>query len=152
MKGQEGTGLRALRRSRSLTQPASGAYACPDEEMGGAAGPWEAILAAGPTLPLDLDQLLPAGAAQMARLAEVAYCRLALLDEASQTLTVQGAAAPHLPGWDLGIGSRYALSLAPGHRLVVEKCRPLLLGPGDIASTLSPLERRAALTRDAHRG
>lgn len=153
MKGQQARGIRALgRRRRYLPQPASGAYACPDEQIGPAAWPPEAILPVGPTLTLDLEQLLPAGAAHMARLAEVAYCRLALLDEESQTLTVQGAAAPRLPDWDPGIGSRYALSLAPAHRLVVEKCQPLLLGPGDIGSTVSALERRAALTHDTHRG
>ena len=97
---------------------------------------------------LELDHILRALADKMTTSVRATFCRIALLDEMNQTLTIRAAFAAHDLDWDPGLGRQYASADAPWHRQAIEGGETMILRQDDPSQAVSETECRIALTED----
>ncbi|MBM4465404.1 MAG: PAS domain S-box protein [Chloroflexi bacterium] len=95
---------------------------------------------------LELDQALSILAEKMTTSVGATFCRIALLDEINQTLTIQAAFAAHELDWDQGLGRQVALADAPWHRRAIETNEVIILRQDDPPQAVSEPECRIALS------
>ena len=95
---------------------------------------------------LEPDRVLRSVAEKMTTSVGVAFCRIALLDENSQTLTIRAAFAVHDLDWDPGLGRQYTLADAPWHRQAIERGQIMTLRQDDPSQAASETECRMALS------
>lgn len=106
----------------------------------------DAVTAASSTL--ELDRILHILTEKMIASVKATFCRIALLDETNQTLTIRAASTIRDLDWDPGLGRQYALADAPRHRQVIERGQALVLRQDDPSHTISAMECRMALTEN----
>ena len=75
----------------------------------------------------DLDRFLPTLAQQITHSAETTYCRISVLDQHPEALTIQAACSIRELDWDPAIGRRYSLAALPQHRMAVQTQQPILI-------------------------
>ncbi len=95
---------------------------------------------------LELDRVLRTLADKMTTSVRATFCRIALLDEMNETLTIRAAFAAHDLDWDPGLGRQYALADAPWHRQVIERGEIMILCQDDPSQAASETECRIALS------
>ena len=94
---------------------------------------------------LELDRVLRTLADKMTTSVRATFCRIALLDEMNQTLTIRAAFAVHGLDWDPGLGRQYAVADAPWHRQAIETSEVIVLRQDDPSQAASETECRMAL-------
>ena len=95
---------------------------------------------------LELDYILRTLAEKMTTSVGATFCRIALLNEANQTLTIAAVFAAHDLDWDPGLGRQYALADASWHRQVIERGEIMILRQDDPSKAVSETECRIALS------
>ena len=106
----------------------------------------DTVTAASSTL--EPDRILRTLADKMTTSVGATFCRIALLDEMNQSLTIRTAFAAHDLDWDPGLGRRYALADAPWHRQVIERGQIMIMRQDDSSKAVSEMECRMALRED----
>ena len=104
----------------------------------------DTVTAASSTL--EPDRILRTLADKMTTSVGATFCRIALLDEMNQSLTIRTAFAAHDLDWDPGLGRRYALADAPWHRQVIERGQIMILRQDDPSKAASETECRITLS------
>ncbi|MBL7063726.1 MAG: sensor domain-containing diguanylate cyclase [Anaerolineae bacterium] len=94
----------------------------------------------------DLDRFLPALARQITRSVETTFCRISLLDQNQENLTIQAAYPIRELAWDPSIGQRYSLAALPQHRMAVQTRQPILIGKHASDSATSSMEWEGTLS------
>ncbi len=100
---------------------------------------------------LHFDKILQTLSEKIASSQRVTYCRIALLEPGSHTLTVKAASPARDMDWEYGIGHQLDLGAALHHAWVIESGRPRVLranGKGELSQDGIDLEREWALTPD----
>jgi PAS domain S-box-containing protein len=95
---------------------------------------------------IEPDRILRTLAEKMTTSVGATFCRIALLDEMNQTLTVRAAFAAHDLDWDPGLGRQVALADVPWHRQAIEKGQIMILRQDDPSQAVSEMECRMALS------
>lgn len=101
---------------------------------------------------LDPKRIVQLLAEEITKAVEATFCRVWLLDEEGDTLTVQAAYALREPGWNPSIGHTIALAHAPYHRRVVETGNPVVFRQDIPQIALSQEELEMAFTPDTRSG
>ena len=94
----------------------------------------------------DLDRFLPALARQITHAVETTFCRISLLDQNRENLTIQAAYPIRELAWDPSIGRRYSLAALSKHRMAVQTRQPILIRNHGSDSATSSIEWEGALS------
>ncbi len=110
----------------------------------------EASLAFSATL--DPDRIVQLLAEEITEMVEATFCRILLLNEERDSLTVQAAHAMRELRWDPGIGRRITLANVPYHKRVVETGNPVVFRQDIPQIALSQEELEIAFTPETRSG
>ena len=100
----------------------------------------------------DLDCFLPALARQITQIVETTFCRISLLDQKREILTIQAAYPIRKLAWDPSIGQRYSLAALPKHMMAVQTKQPILIRRHASDSTTSSIEWESTLSPEIQSG
>ena len=96
----------------------------------------------------DLARFLPALARQITQAAETTFCRISLLDQKQENLTIQAAHPIRELAWDPSIGQRYSLAALPQHRMAVQTKQPILIRNNGSNSATASIEWKSTLSAE----
>jgi diguanylate cyclase (GGDEF)-like protein len=100
----------------------------------------------------DLDHFLPTLAKQITPAVETTFCRISLLDQNQENLTIQAACPIRELAWDPAVGRRYSLAALPKHRTAVQTKQPVLINKHASDGATSNVEWEGTLDPEIQSG